>query len=130
MAQEYTKLVCREIEATDRFGSEPLETVFFGGGTPSLVPPELIQRILDALQVKYGIVSSAEISMEADPGAHSGNTGVPWSPLSAPHWRHSAANVCCTIYQRSQLVCLNGASWVYSHGCRALCVSGALCRAV
>lgn len=36
--------------------------------TPSLLPPPLIHGILDALDKKYGISSSAEISMEADPG--------------------------------------------------------------
>lgn len=36
--------------------------------TPSLVPPALLERILDTLQQQYGISPSAEISLEADPG--------------------------------------------------------------
>jgi hypothetical protein len=36
--------------------------------TPSLIPPALLERILDTLQQQYSISPSAEISMEADPG--------------------------------------------------------------
>lgn len=46
----------------------PLETVFFGGGTPSLVPPSLVSSVLDTLRGKFGVRSNAEISIEMDPG--------------------------------------------------------------
>lgn len=46
----------------------PLETVFFGGGTPSLVPPRLVSLVLDTLNSKFGLCCGAEISMEMDPG--------------------------------------------------------------
>lgn len=36
--------------------------------TPSLIPPALLERILDTLQQQYSISPTAEISMEADPG--------------------------------------------------------------
>lgn len=66
----YVQLICREINATrlDFDTKPPLETVFFGGGTPSLVPPRLVSIILDVLRVKFGLRSDAEISMEMDPG--------------------------------------------------------------
>lgn len=51
-----------------RLNDDPLKTVFFGGGTPSLIPPPLLSRILDTVHECYGIHSAAEISMEADPG--------------------------------------------------------------
>lgn len=66
----YIQLLSREIEAT-RAGfkaNPPLETVFFGGGTPSLVPPRFVSSILELLRVKFGLVADAEISMEMDPG--------------------------------------------------------------
>lgn len=47
---------------------QPLRTVFFGGGTPSLMPPALVQQLLAALHGKFGIAPDAEVSMEADPG--------------------------------------------------------------
>jgi oxygen-independent coproporphyrinogen-3 oxidase len=42
--------------------------VFFGGGTPSLVPPDLLRRVLSALDARFGIHPDAEISAEMDPG--------------------------------------------------------------
>ena len=50
------------------FPSAPLETVYIGGGTPSILQPAQIQRILEAIQQRYGIAENAEISMELDPG--------------------------------------------------------------
>ena len=66
----YIQLLCREINATRvEFKTSPsLETVFFGGGTPSLVPPRLVSSVLEVLRLKFGLSSSAEISMEMDPG--------------------------------------------------------------
>lgn len=66
----YIQLLCREIIATKpgHKTSPPLETVFFGGGTPSLVPPRFVSSILDTLRDKFGLSLDAEISMEMDPG--------------------------------------------------------------
>ena len=51
-----------------KFPSAPLETIYIGGGTPSILPAAQIQRILGALQERYRIAHDAEISMELDPG--------------------------------------------------------------
>ena len=48
--------------------SAPLDTIYIGGGTPSILPAAQIQRILDALHKRHGIAPDAEISMELDPG--------------------------------------------------------------
>jgi len=48
-------------------GAAPLSSVFFGGGTPSLVPPPLVGRILDALRTRFALSATAEVSMEMDP---------------------------------------------------------------
>jgi oxygen-independent coproporphyrinogen-3 oxidase len=45
-----------------------ISTVFFGGGTPSVLQPEQISRILDAVSDRYVLAPDAEISMEANPG--------------------------------------------------------------
>ena len=66
---DYLGLLLREIAATRRVGPPAkLSTVFFGGGTPSLIPPALLSEVLDALRRGFGITEGAEISMEADPG--------------------------------------------------------------
>ncbi|KAJ0923811.1 putative coproporphyrinogen dehydrogenase [Helianthus annuus] len=66
----YINTLIREIEATQTHFDPhpPLQTVFFGGGTPSLVPPRLVAKVLDTLRSRFGICLDAEISMEMDPG--------------------------------------------------------------
>ncbi|KAL8464202.1 hypothetical protein ACS0TY_033930 [Phlomoides rotata] len=66
----YIETLRREIMATELNSTHwpPLETVYLGGGTPSLVPPLLVSAVLDALSSKFGVCGNAEISMEMDPG--------------------------------------------------------------
>jgi putative oxygen-independent coproporphyrinogen III oxidase len=63
----YVGVLCQEIQQTKGWGSA-LKTVFFGGGTPSLLAAEQVDRILATLDRQFGIASDAEISMEIDPG--------------------------------------------------------------
>lgn len=82
--ERYVDQLCREIERTPLAPSSrraaasagappPLRTVFFGGGTPSLVPPDLLARVLAALDHRFGVHPDAEISMEMDPGTFDGD---------------------------------------------------------
>lgn len=45
-------------------------SVFFGGGTPSLLRPALISRILDRIAARWPLAADAEISLEANPGSN------------------------------------------------------------
>lgn len=51
----------------DSWCSEPLTSVYFGGGTPSLLPTEEFQRIFHALRQRFRIAATAEITVEFDP---------------------------------------------------------------
>jgi putative oxygen-independent coproporphyrinogen III oxidase len=64
---QYVEVLCQEIAITPAF-DEPLKTIFFGGGTPSLLSTEQLQRIVGELEKHFGIATGAEISMEIDPG--------------------------------------------------------------
>lgn len=64
---QYVEALCQEINMAPAF-SQPLETIFFGGGTPSLLSVEQLQRIIEALAGRLGIAARVEISMEMDPG--------------------------------------------------------------
>lgn len=68
---EYVEVLCDEILCTEirtAAASRALKTIFFGGGTPSLLSVEQLARILDTLDQQLGIVAEAEISIEIDPG--------------------------------------------------------------
>jgi putative oxygen-independent coproporphyrinogen III oxidase len=64
---EYVEVLCQEIAVAPQFG-QSLKTVFFGGGTPSLLNVKNLDRILETLSQRIGIASDAEISIEIDPG--------------------------------------------------------------
>jgi putative oxygen-independent coproporphyrinogen III oxidase len=49
--------------------SRVVETIFFGGGTPSLFPPHELERLLDAVRARLSVAANAEITLEANPGA-------------------------------------------------------------
>lgn len=50
-----------------RLGRVPVESVFFGGGTPSLLEPDQVAGVLDCARRIFAISPGAEISMEANP---------------------------------------------------------------
>jgi len=67
---QYIDALCREIAITPSGGAD-LGTVFFGGGTPSLLAVNQLEQILDALERRFHLQAGAEISMEIDPGTFS-----------------------------------------------------------
>jgi len=61
----YVDALVRDIEGS---GSDREATsVFFGGGTPTLLPADALGRILDAVRASVGIAAGAEITIEANP---------------------------------------------------------------
>jgi len=66
----YVSALIREIEMTaqEAFSRREFDTVFFGGGTPSLLSGEQMRRIMDALRRNFSISAVAECSMECNPG--------------------------------------------------------------
>lgn len=75
---DYIDALCREIELTSHgtyavdFGStattDGLQTVYIGGGTPSLLQADQLKRVIDTIDRSFRIASSAEITMEINPG--------------------------------------------------------------
>jgi len=47
---------------------EPAQTVYFGGGTPSLLSIEQVKALLTAVDLSFGLMENAEITLEANPG--------------------------------------------------------------
>ena len=50
-------------------GGERLESIFFGGGTPSLMPPALVARLLAEAERLWGFAPGIEITLEANPSS-------------------------------------------------------------
>ncbi|NEO85358.1 MAG: coproporphyrinogen III oxidase [Spirulina sp. SIO3F2] len=66
---QYVEVLCQEIRTTlVEPGLAPLKTIFFGGGTPSLLTPKQLEQILTSLDRACGIAPDAECSIEIDPG--------------------------------------------------------------
>lgn len=68
--EEYTEALIQEIRSRGEADGHPFaDTVYLGGGTPSLMRPDQITRILAALQESFSLDEEAEISCEINPGA-------------------------------------------------------------
>jgi len=52
-----------------RFAGRAIDTLFFGGGTPSLAPPSLIRSVVEATEQLFTLKQDVEITLEANPGA-------------------------------------------------------------
>jgi oxygen-independent coproporphyrinogen-3 oxidase len=67
---EYIDGVVREMElrAAHLDGALAAPTLYFGGGTPSLLEPALVARVVDAAARRFGLERDAEITLEANPG--------------------------------------------------------------
>ncbi|MBP6470351.1 MAG: radical SAM family heme chaperone HemW [Chloroflexi bacterium] len=68
----YAAAVCAELAQVAGGEKRPYHTIFFGGGTPSLMPPETIRQILQAVNAHFSPVGVPEITMEANPGTVDG----------------------------------------------------------
>src|SRR5215207_9429730 len=70
----YVDALTREIEFMGRQMIQrsslptPVHTIFFGGGTPSLLTPEQFETIFESLRDNFSLTGDAEITIEANPG--------------------------------------------------------------
>ena len=74
----YVEALCREINQSAESAAErfPVHTIFFGGGTPSLLPAGQVERILSTLERVFDFKPGIEVTLEANPGT-----------VSQPYWR-------------------------------------------
>ena len=70
--------------AAEHGENRPIDTIYFGGGTPSLLSPEAVSKILQAVNHSLGVTKNAEISLEANPGTV--------SPRSLAGFREAGVN--------------------------------------
>ncbi len=71
----YVAALAREIAAFDLPDSaQTIDTIYFGGGTPSLLTPAQVAAILDAVRGRFTVAPDAEVTMEMNPGGLSVET--------------------------------------------------------
>lgn len=66
--EEYADAVCKELLMRKEYiKGEEINTIYFGGGTPSTLPIRLLQKICDTIYANYTVCSNAEITIECNP---------------------------------------------------------------
>lgn len=67
--KRYVDALCREIEGYKELAKEyGLATVYFGGGTPSVLETSLIEQLLETIKTSFAMDVAAEITLEVNPG--------------------------------------------------------------
>lgn len=64
--------------ARERFAFQQLDTVYFGGGTPSLLPAELMFRLLGFIRATFNVAPDAEVTLEANPASTDASKVQTW----------------------------------------------------
>ncbi len=63
---EYIDALCKEIDAFAE-GEDIVDTIYFGGGTPTILEPEQLIRVLDTLRRRFSVDENCEITTECNP---------------------------------------------------------------
>ena len=66
----WTRALIRDLEHQAEFtAGRAVGSVFFGGGTPSLMPPETVAALLDGVRLHWAVMPDVEITLEANPNS-------------------------------------------------------------
>lgn len=67
---DYVHALCCELEFLAGSAGErlPVHTIFFGGGTPSLLPIPELERVFNTIQAAFDLLPGVEVTLEANPG--------------------------------------------------------------
>lgn len=68
IAERYVRVVVDEIRASSEAGAF-VDTIYFGGGTPSLLDPSQLERILAIVHEQFDVDAASEITLEINPGS-------------------------------------------------------------
>jgi len=65
--QEFTYALVAEIKLQKKYLTAPIETIYFGGGTPSLLKKVELEKILEAVKENFNLAPRFEFTLEANP---------------------------------------------------------------
>lgn len=71
----------KEALLQSRYLQDPIETVYFGGGTPSILSIEDLQKLMTVIRNEYQIVPTAEITIETNPDDFQEEKLIAWKQL-------------------------------------------------
>ena len=64
---EMVLALAKEIEMRSHPITESIETIYFGGGTPSILSVEDLRFLIDSVYKNYNVIENSEITVEANP---------------------------------------------------------------
>ncbi len=69
VVERYVNALTKEIEASEMSAADGFtsDTIYFGGGTPSLLTPRQLEKILNTIRRKFSVEPNSEITMEMNP---------------------------------------------------------------
>ena len=67
VSQGFVDSLIAEVTFASRTSTTPIPTIFFGGGTPSLMPAQELGRVIELLKQRWEFTSDIEITMECNP---------------------------------------------------------------
>ncbi len=71
----------KEILLREEIHNQEISTIYFGGGTPSIIPINLLTRLLKSIHSKYNVSSNAEITLEANPDDITQERSIEWKSI-------------------------------------------------
>ena len=81
-AERYVRAVVSELEMWCVLEQpEPVDTIYFGGGTPSLLSPDQLETLLNAVYKAFTVAANAEVTTEINPGSVTPETLVAFRSL-------------------------------------------------
>lgn len=81
---EMITAICREAQIRSKENNAAIETIYLGGGTPSLIDDHLLIRLLGTIKHHYQVIPEAEITLEANPDDI--------TPANLEHWKAAGIN--------------------------------------
>ena len=69
VVEDYVTELCRRLRAAGPAVTEPVDTIYIGGGTPTLLTPRQADRLTEAVRAAFRILPGAEWTVEGNPAA-------------------------------------------------------------
>jgi oxygen-independent coproporphyrinogen-3 oxidase len=80
-AEAVVNSIIKEIGLRSSEMKEEVQTIYFGGGTPSILATATIENMLDAIKTNYSVSSNPEITLEANPDDITAEKAMAWKQM-------------------------------------------------